>query len=188
SLEGAPGSVIALLGENGAGKSTMLKILLGLVPLDRGKSEVLGLNSAREGLEIRRRVGYVADRPVLYDWVTVGEIGWFCAGFYGGTYLSRYHELTRGFGLQEGQKIKALSKGTAAKVSLSLAMAHDPELLVLDEPTSGLDPLVRREFLESMVDVAAAGRTGLLSSHPISEVEGGADVSCILHQGKVAVM
>src|SRR4029079_3698118 len=83
------------------------------------------------------------------------------------------------------RKIKSLSKGMRAKVSLSLALAHEPELLILDEPTSGLDTLVRREFLEGMVDIAAAGRSVLLSSHQISEVERVADIIAILRAGKL---
>ena len=85
-------------------------------------------------------------------------------------------------------KIKSLSKGMRAKVGLSLAMAHDPELLVLDEPTSGLDALVRREFLESMVDRAATGKTVFLSSHQIAEVERVADIVAILHQGRLMLV
>jgi ABC-2 type transport system ATP-binding protein len=86
------------------------------------------------------------------------------------------------------RKIKSLSKGMRAKVSLSLALAHEPELLILDEPTSGLDTLVRREFLEGMVDIAAAGRTVLLSSHQIGEVERVADTVAILHSGKLILV
>jgi ABC-2 type transport system ATP-binding protein len=187
SLESPPGMVVALLGDNGAGKTTALRILLGLIPADEGEAAVLGLDSSTQGEEIRRRVGYVPERPTLYPWMTVAEIGWFTAGFYPTGYLPRYHELVRGFELPTERKLKALSKGMLAKVSLALAMAHQPELLVLDEPTSGLDPLVRREFLQSMVDVAAAGRTVLLSSHQLAEVERVADAVAVLKQGKLVL-
>src|SRR5262249_36597309 len=100
-------------------------------------------------------------------------------------YRARYTELVRGFDLPPGRKIKALSKGMRAKVSLALALASDPPLLILDEPTSGLDLLVRREFLESMVDLAGAGRTVLLSSHQISEVERVASHVALLHRGRL---
>jgi ABC-2 type transport system ATP-binding protein len=185
SLEVPPGVVVALLGENGAGKTTALKILLGLVEADAGQADVLKLDSRTQGDEIRRLVGYVPERPTLYEWMTIAEIGWFAAGFYRGGYLARYRELVREFELPEGRKIKELSKGMRAKVALALGMAHEPELLILDEPTSGLDPLVRREFLESMVDVAAGGRTVLLSSHQIGEVERVADIVAILKNGKL---
>jgi ABC-2 type transport system ATP-binding protein len=188
SLAVPPGVVFALLGENGAGKTTAIRILLGLAEADAGSARVLGLDSRTQDLEIRQRVGYVSEQPILYDWMTVAEIGWFAAGFYGGAYLAEYQRLVRQFHLTEGQRIKHLSKGMRAKVALTLALAHDPELLILDEPTSGLDPLVRREFLESMVDRASVGKTVFLSSHQINEVERVADHVAILHQGKIAIV
>lgn len=191
SLEVPEGSVFGLLGENGAGKTTTIQALLGLVPPSAGRLEVLGLDPTRQGLEVRRRVGYVPEAPVLYDWMTVAEIGWFAAAFHldvdrsTAGYQARYAELVRGFDLPAKRKIKALSKGMRAKVSLSLALAADPPLLILDEPTSGLDAMVRREFLESMVDLAGAGRTVLLSSHQIGEVERVASHIALLHQGQL---
>ncbi|WP_435017435.1 ABC transporter ATP-binding protein [Tundrisphaera sp. TA3] len=185
------GSVFGLLGENGAGKSTTIKTLLGLIRPDAGKVEVLGLDPSRKGEEVRRLVGYVPEMPTLYDWMTVAEIGWFASGFRPGApggaegSQARYAELARGFDLPTGRKIKALSKGMRAKVGLSLALAFDPALLILDEPTSGLDLLVRREFLESMVDLAGAGRTVLLSSHQVAEVERVASHVALIHQGKL---
>ena len=185
SFDVPAGNVFALLGENGAGKSTCIRIMLGLTEPDAGQVRVLGLESPRQSLEIRRRVGYVPERPTLYEWMTVAEIGWFAAGFYPEGFLSRYQQLTAGFDLPPKRRLKHLSKGMRAKVSLALAMAHEPELLILDEPTSGLDTLVRREFLESMVDLAAAGRTVFLSSHQIGEVERVADIVAILRHGKL---
>ncbi len=184
-LEVPTGSVYALLGENGAGKTTLIRILTGFLKASAGSCTVCGLDPSRDALEIRRRVGYVSDSPALYDWMRVGEIGWFAASFFNDEFLARYRELTARFELPESRKIRHLSKGQRAKVALALAVAPDPELLILDEPTSGLDPLVRREFLESMVDRAATGRTVLLSSHQISEVERVADKVAILHGGKV---
>lgn len=185
SLEAPPGTVVALLGENGAGKTTSLKILLGLCDPDRGEAEVLGLSSRRQGREIRRRVGYVPDRPQMYGWMTVDEAGWFAAGFHGPNTYSQFCKLVQRFELSPKQKLKTLSKGQLAKVSLAVSMAHEPELLILDEPTSGLDPIVRRDFLSSMSDVAAEGRTVLLSSHQIHEVERVADMVAILRHGKL---
>jgi len=188
SLDVPPGVVFALLGENGAGKTTAIRIMLGLAEPNAGTAEVLGLPSAKQGLAIRRRVGYVPEHATLYEWMTVAEIGWFAAGFYGDGFLSEYLRLAGEFGLPRRRKLKVLSKGMRAKVSLSLALAHDPELLVLDEPTSGLDALVRREFLESMVDRAAAGKTVFLSSHQIGEVERVADVVAFLRDGKLLLI
>ena len=188
SLEVPGGVVFALLGENGAGKTTAIRIMLGLAEADSGGAEVLGLKSAKQGLEIRQRVGYVPERPTLYEWMTVEEIGWFTAGFYGGGFLPEYQRLVAQFGLPARKKLKTLSKGMHAKVVLALALAHQPELLILDEPTSGLDALVRREFLESMVDRAAQGQTVFLSSHQIVEVERVADIVAILRKGKLLLV
>jgi ABC-2 type transport system ATP-binding protein len=179
------GSVFALLGENGAGKTTLIRILTGYQKPTSGDCRVCGLDPLRDGLAIRRRIGYVSDAPALYDWMTVAEIGWFAASFYPAGFLEAYRRHIAAYEVPESRKIKVLSKGQRAKVALSLAIAHDPELLILDEPTSGLDPLVRREFLESMVDRASAGRTVFLSSHQITEVERVADTVAILHEGRV---
>lgn len=188
SFEVPRGSVFALLGENGAGKTTAIRILLGLVEPDAGHAEVLGIRCAEDGIGVRRRVGYLAERPALYDWMTVSEIGWFTAGFYPDGFLARYHELIRQFELPPTRQIKALSKGMRAKVALSLAMANAPDVLILDEPTSGLDTMVRREFLESMVTLAEAGQTVLLSSHQIGEVERVADIVAIIHEGSLRIV
>ncbi len=182
------GCVFALLGENGAGKSTLIRSLLGYHRLDKGSAEVLGLNPQKNPLELRRRVGYVADSPGLYEWMTVNQAGWYASAFYAPGFFDRYADLCKDFALSPDAKIQDLSKGMRAKTCLALAMAFDPELLILDEPTSGLDPLVRRSFLESMVDRAASGQTVFLSSHQIHEVERVADWVGILHAGKLQVV
>ena len=188
TLSSEPGTVVALLGDNGAGKTTAIRILLGLLEPTHGRSQVFGLDSQTHGQAIRQRVGYVPDRPALYEWMTIEQIGWFTAGFYPDGFFQRFCEYVGQFGLPIDKKIKTLSKGMRSKVSLALCMGHEPELLVLDEPTSGLDPVVRREFLESMVDVAAGGRTVLLSSHQIVEVERIADVIAIIRQGELLLV
>jgi ABC-2 type transport system ATP-binding protein len=188
SFEVPPGCVFALLGENGAGKTTLVRMMMGLLAPDAGGISVFGLDSAKRGEQIRRRVGYVPERPTLYEWMTAAEIGWFTAGFYGGRFEQHFRNLIDKYGVPFERKINQMSKGMRAKVSLSLAMAHQPELLVLDEPTSGLDTLVRREFLESMVDLAAEGRTVLLSSHLIGEVERVADYVAIVRDGQLLVI
>ncbi|MBA4029533.1 MAG: ABC transporter ATP-binding protein [Planctomyces sp.] len=185
SFEVPAGSVCALLGANGAGKSTTIRTLLELERPDAGRCEVLGMESQKYSREIRSRVGYVAEKPSLYDWMTVEETGWFAAGFYPPGYQAAFEKHARQFDLNPRQKISELSKGTRAKVALAIALSHYPELLILDEPTSGLDPLVRREFLESMVDVASQGRTVFLCSHQVNEVERVADLVVILLGGKL---
>lgn len=182
------GTVFALLGENGAGKTTAIRIMLGLERPDSGHARVLGYDSSTEDLDVRRRVGYVPEVPDLYDWMTVQQIGWYAAGFYPPGYWDRFTAMAKEFELPPKAKIKNLSKGMRAKVSLSLALAHDPELLILDEPTSGLDAMVRREFLESMVGRAAEGRTVFLSSHQIHEVERVAEYVAFLRQGNLLLV
>ena len=187
SLEVPSGTVFALLGENGAGKTTLIRILTGFLKADEGSATVLGESCSKSGTEIRRKIGYVSDNPAMYEWMTAEQIGWFTSAFYEDGFSSRYYELVTGFDVPGGVKLKNMSKGQRAKVALALSTAHNPELLILDEPTSGLDPMVRRQFLESMVDLAALGRTVLLSSHQISEVERVADWVAILAQGQLKV-
>jgi ABC-2 type transport system ATP-binding protein len=152
---------------------------------DSGTAGVGKLDSRLDALEIRRSVGYVPERPVLYDWMTADEIGWFAASLYPGDYQRQYQKLLEKYSVSGKQRIRNLSKGNRSKVALALALAHQPGVLILDEPTSGLDPLVRREFLESMVDVASEGRTVIISSHQVQEVERIADRVAILLQGKL---
>jgi ABC-2 type transport system ATP-binding protein len=126
SLEVPRGVVVALLGENGAGKTTAIRILLGLIQPDAGQAQVLGLDSSTQGDEIRRLVGYVPERPTLYEWMTVAEIGWFGSGFYRTGYLANYRDLVRQFELPEDRRIKELSKGMRAKLTLALGMRMNP--------------------------------------------------------------
>ena len=115
SLEVPGGSVFALLGENGAGKTTAIRILLGLAEPDSGQSEVLGLAGSSQGLEIRRRVGYVPERLTLYEWMTVEEIGWFTAGFYGERFLPEYRRLAEQFGLPAAAQDQIAFQGDAGQ-------------------------------------------------------------------------
>lgn len=188
NLEVQPGTVFALLGENGAGKTTLIKILTGFLKPTAGLCNVCGINPTRDPQGVRRQIGYVSDAPALYDWMTVAQIGGFASSFYDRTYLPKFQETISRFEVSGDKKIRDLSRGQRAKVALSLALAHDPDLLIMDEPTSGLDPKVRRSFLESMIDRAATGRTVFLSSHQISEVERVADVVAILHRGKIRLV
>lgn len=185
SFKVPPGVVFAVLGENGAGKTTLIRSLLGLERPDSGTLSMLGMNPVKDGLAIRRRTGYVSDSPALYRWMTVRQLAHFTASFYPEGFLATFDGLAGDFSLDLDQRIKNLSKGGQAKVALALSMAHQPELLILDEPTSGLDALVRRHFLESMIDIAAEGRTVLLSSHQIGEVERVADWVAVVRKGKL---
>ncbi len=181
------GAIYALLGDNGAGKSTTIRMLMGLLPPDAGRAEVLGEDAWSAAIRLRHRVGYVPEKPRFYDWMTVKEIGWFTAGFHKAGFLARFLELIGHFQLDASARLKTLSKGGYAKVGLALALAPDPEVLILDEPTSGLDLFTRREFLGSMIDLAGKGRTILISSHGVAEIERVASHAAFLAQGQMVL-
>lgn len=179
------GAVFAFLGDNGAGKTTTMKILTGLAPADSGRATILGQDCWSRATELRHVVGYMPERPRFYDWMTVANIGWFTASFHRPGFFTRYQEWTQRLGLDADKKLKDLSKGGYARVGLALALAPDPEVLLLDEPTSGLDLLTRREFLASLVELAAAGRTILISSHSIAELEKACTHVGLLREGQL---
>jgi ABC-2 type transport system ATP-binding protein len=185
SLSIPRGSIFAFLGDNGAGKTTTIRMLTGLMQPDAGRSSILGQDCWKAAAALRHKVGYMPERPKFYDWMSVHELGWFTAGFHKPGYLERYERLAERYRLDPKAKLRHLSKGQYAKVALSLALAVDPEVLILDEPTSSLDLLVRREVLGSMVDLAAEGRTILISSHQIAEVERVATHVAFLANGKL---
>jgi ABC-2 type transport system ATP-binding protein len=187
SLTVPAGAIYALLGDNGAGKSTSIRVLTGQYPADSGRASILGLDSWANAVELRHRVGYVPERPRFYDWMTVENIGWFVGGFHKADFNTRYRDLIHYFRLEPHTKLKNLSKGGYAKIGLALALAINPEVLILDEPTSGLDLLTRREFLSSMVDLAGAGRTIFICSHQIAEVERIASHVAILNEGRLVL-
>jgi ABC-2 type transport system ATP-binding protein len=187
SLSVPAGAIYALLGDNGAGKSTTIKVLTGQHPADAGRAQILGQDCWSDSIALRHRVGYVPEKPRFYDWMNIGELGWFVAGFHKPGFLPRFQVLIQSFRLELPTKLKNLSKGGYAKVGLALALAIDPEVLILDEPTSGLDLLTRREFLSSMVDLAGEGRTILICSHQIAEVERVASHVAILDGGRLVV-
>jgi len=165
------GSIFAFLGDNGAGKTTTMRVLTGQLAPDAGSAEILGLDCWADAPALRHRVGYVPERPRFYDWMTVREIGWFTSSFYEPGFSKRFTEWCERLNLDTTKRLKDLSKGGYARVGLALALAIDPDVLLLDEPTSGLDLHTRREFLTSMVDLASEGRTILISSHAIAELE-----------------
>src|ERR1700730_11296030 len=115
SLSVPKGSIYALLGDNGAGKSTTIRILNGLTPPDRGWAKVLGHNAWKDASLLRQRIGYVPERPKFYDWMTVSQIGWFTSGFQKRGYLNRYHDLAEQFLLDPKARLSTLSKGQYAK-------------------------------------------------------------------------
>jgi ABC-2 type transport system ATP-binding protein len=188
SLEVPRGSVFGLLGQNGAGKSTTIKTLLNLYQPTRGRLSVLGLDSGRQSVELRRKVGYLPEEPSCYRWMTVAEAVRFNAAFYPTWDAGLADALLRKLELPRERRLGELSRGMQAKVGLVLALAPRPEVLILDDPTSGLDAVVRREFLEAMIaNVQAEGGTVFFSTHLLHEMERVADEVAILHRGRLLV-
>ncbi len=182
------GSVYGFLGRNGAGKSTVIRMLLGMVHPTRGSAAVLGEDSADLSPEARRRIAYLAEGHPIYRWMTVRDAVMFTRAFYPQWNQTLLDQILDHFELSPRQKIRRLSNGQRAQVSLALAVAFDPELLILDDPTIGLDTVVRRDFLESLIQIIQRqGRTILFSSHILSDVERVADRIGILVDGVLRV-
>lgn len=178
------GSVYGFLGRNGAGKSTTIRMLLGLVEPTRGSSTVLGENSMNLSPEARARIGYLAEGHHIYEWMTVRESGRFQASFYPRWNQSIFDGVIGHFGLDPNAHGKNLSRGQRAGLCLAMTLAPEPELLILDDPALGLDTVMRRALLQSMIYVTRGeGRTILFSSHVMSDIERVADHVCIIDQG-----
>ena len=186
ALAVGPGEVVALVGRNGAGKTTALRLAHGVLWPDSGAIRVLGLDPVRQGLDVRTRASLLSEESALYPWMTVREILAF-----GGALAPRWDarlasSLVERLGLEPGAKIRTLSRGTKAKVALALAVAARPEVLLLDDPTAGLDPLVRREVLEGILEALPGdGGAVLYASHLINDLERVADRVVFLDAGRV---
>lgn len=182
------GQVYGFLGRNGAGKSTAIKMLLGMVQPDSGAAELLGENIAELRPKTRERIAYIAEGDPLYNWMTVGEAVRFTRAFYSHWNETLVEQILDHFELSRKQKLRRLSNGQRAQVSLALAVGPEPELLILDDPTLGLDTVVRRDFLESLIQIIhRKGRTILFSSHILGDVERVADRIGILVDGVLRV-
>lgn len=184
-LEVRAGEVHGFLGPNGSGKSTTIRALLGLIRTDAGSAEVLGLDPWRDGPRIHRQLAYVPGDVSLWPNLSGGEAIDLLLRLRGAEpSRTRRAELVERFGLDPTKKGRAYSKGNRQKVALVAALCDEVPLLVLDEPTSGLDPLMERVFQECLAEARAAGRTVLLSSHILSEVEETCDRVTIIRTGR----
>ncbi|WP_263117910.1 ABC transporter ATP-binding protein [Cellulomonas sp. RIT-PI-Y] len=183
-LEVATGEVHGFLGPNGAGKSTSIRVLLGQIRADAGRTELLGGDPWRDAVALHRRLAYVPGEVALWPSLTGGEAIDLLGRLRGGVDPVRRRELTELFELDPTVRMRAYSKGNRQKVALVAALAADTELLLLDEPTSGLDPLMEAVFTECIRQVAAQGRTVLLSSHILAEVEALCDRVTIVRGGR----
>jgi ABC-2 type transport system ATP-binding protein len=178
------GEVHGFLGPNGAGKTTTIRILLGLLRADAGTARLLGADPWRSAVELHKRLAYVPGDVTLWPTLTGGEVIDLLGKLRGGLDSKRRAELLERFDLDPTQKARVYSKGNRQKVALIAALASDAELLLLDEPTSGLDPLMEAMFRQCAEEERARGRTILLSSHILSEVEALCDRVTIIRAGR----
>jgi ABC-2 type transport system ATP-binding protein len=166
------GAIYGFLGPNGSGKTTTIKLLLGMQKADDGLIEVLGHQIPQSAPQALARIGYVPEKPHLYPTFTVREMMDYHRAFFSTWDAVRAEELRKQFGLRSEQRIERLSKGENGKLMMLLALSTQPDLLVLDEPTDGLDPVVRRDVLGALVEfVASRNATVLVSSHLVHEQE-----------------
>ena len=178
------GEVLGFLGPNGAGKSTTIRVLLGLIRADSGTAELLGGDPWRDRVALHKRLAYVPGDVTLWRNLSGGEVIDLLGGLHGGVNAGRRAELLERFELDPTKKGGQYSKGNRQKVALIAALASDVELLLFDEPTSGLDPLMEDVFRQCVAEERARGRTILLSSHILSEVEALCDRVNIIRAGK----
>ncbi len=178
------GEVHGFLGPNGSGKSTTIRILLGLLRADSGRAELLGGDPWRDAARLHRSLAYVPGDVALWPNLTGGEVIDLLGRLRGGLDEARRAELLERFDLDPTRKARAYSKGNRQKVALVAALASDAPLLILDEPTSGLDPLMEQVFRACTRQMQREGRTVLLSSHILSEVESLCDRVTIIRAGR----
>lgn len=188
SLEIPAGAVYGLLGLNGSGKSTLLKLLMGHLRPDMGAVELLGRGYEEAGQVLRERVGYISEDRNLYDWMTVGEAIRFAKAFRLTWDGDKAASLQERFELPTQIRVRELSRGMRARLSLLVTLAWHPDVLLLDEPTSGLDPQVRRTFLEEILaELGELETTVILSTHLVDEIELIGEYVGILHEGRLVV-
>ena len=185
-LEVPRGSIFGFLGRNGTGKTTTIKTLLGLQKPQAGKCIVDGLDSVTETLEVREKIGFMAEDQQMYGWMTVSRIIRWVAGFYPNWDHAFTDELAEILRLPRNTKVKALSKGQNSSLALLLALGHRPNIVILDDPTLGLDPIARKDFLRHVIDLLQNnGVTVFFSSHLLYEIEPVADHVAILDEGVI---
>ena len=184
SLRLVRGGVHAIVGANGAGKSTLFRVLLGFASADSGSAAVLGCDSRALSPALRARIGFVNEEHTLPTWMRVNELAAMQRRLYPGWNQDRYRQVLSNFNVTDRQKIAELSRGERAGVSLALALAQGPELLILDEPTLGLDVVAKRAFLDALLQTSLDdGATVVYCSHQMEEIERVADNLVIMERG-----
>ncbi|WP_028782470.1 ABC transporter ATP-binding protein [Thalassobacillus devorans] len=184
-IEVRGGEVFGFIGPNGAGKSTTLRILLGMLKATDGEAIIFGKDAWKDAVNLHERIAYVPGDVNLWPNLTGGEVIDLFIKLRGGKRNGRRDELIRRFQLDPTKKCRAYSKGNRQKVALVAAFSSDADLYILDEPTSGLDPLMERVFQECVNEVKQQGKSVLLSSHILSEVEKLCDRVAIIREGRI---
>ncbi|MBS4196818.1 ABC transporter ATP-binding protein [Lederbergia citri] len=185
NIEMNEGEIFGFIGPNGAGKSTTIRILLGILKATEGEAKIFGLDAWKDAVEIHKRIAYVPGDVNLWPNLTGGEVIDLFVKLRGSNHKSRREELIKKFELDPTKKCRTYSKGNRQKVALVSAFSSDADLYILDEPTSGLDPLMEKVFQECVMDAKKAGKSVLLSSHILSEVEKLCDRVGIIREGKI---
>lgn len=181
-----PGTITGLVGANGAGKSTTIKLILNLIRRDAGSIRLFGMDNIEQEAAVKRKIGVVFDEPCFHDVLTPRHIDHTMGGLYADWDSGLFRRYLKEFGLPEGKIIKEYSRGMKMKLSIAAALSHHPALLILDEPTSGLDPLVRDEILDLFLDfLQDEEHAVILSSHITSDLDKVADTIALLHEGKL---
>lgn len=188
-LEIPKGCMVGYIGENGSGKSTTIKLILGLLHPDQGEIKLLGKNTENQDAQLMNKIGVVFDDLHLPLEMRVKDVVRFCSLSFDTWQAEVFDQYLTNFKLPLEQKVKNLSRGMKMKLSLAVALSHQAELLILDEATSGLDPVVRDEVLDILLDyLQDANHTVFISSHILSDLEKAADYIAFLHQGKILFM
>jgi len=180
------GAIMGLIGSNGAGKSTTIKLMLGLMQADEGSVEILGCDDFGRNRALREHVGVVMDESSFPDNLTLSNIGQVMKNCYHTWDGAKFQSFAVRFGLPAGKPVKEFSRGMKMKLSIAVALSHDSHLLILDEATSGLDPIVRDEMLDVFLEfIQDENHAILISSHIISDLEKICDYICCIHQGRI---
>lgn len=180
------GFIMGLVGQNGAGKTTIIKLILGLLKRDNGSIHIFGKDIDEDANEIKQQIGFVLDESDWYDSFTIREMVKIISTFYDNWDQEIFEKYLKSFNLDEGSRIDSLSKGMKMKFSLAVALSHDAKLIIMDEPTSGLDPIIRDEVLEILQKIIAdGGRSILFSSHISSDIDKIADYITFINEGKI---
>jgi ABC-2 type transport system ATP-binding protein len=179
------GEILGFIGPNGAGKTTTIRVMLGMLKATRGEVKIFGKDAWKDAVEIHKRIAYVPGEANLWPNLTGGEVIDLFLKMRGGCNKAKREELIKRFDLDPAKKCGTYSKGNRQKITLIAAFSSDADLFLLDEPTAGLDPLMERVFQECVMEVKAEGKSVLLSSHILSEVEKLCDTIAIIREGEI---